>query len=621
MSGALSARFDDRWRRPALAFLIASAAFFWLILSPAKAAAAQITISLDPTDSSKVVFSPVTGMSKIHTYEADGCTYPAPAGTYDYLDLPATQAGTPWKPNRACVDAVAWDSSNQNIGTWYSSSAGGSRVLTKPSPNVSFTSPTGTTLSGSVTWQVSATPTDSSTISKVDFYIDGTLMWTENLAPYVYNGDGNTLDTTTLSNGSHTLKAVATTSAGGYKATSSTFTVNNAPTGQLTIQLDPNDSSKVDFLTIPNGTASVHVYEADGSTYPAPAGTYDYLDLTPAQASQPWHPNRACVDAVAMDGSGNPIGTWYSSTPGGSRVCTSSPPPPPPSGLAVGVVGGWGGTSHIQDVASIVPWVRLESFGSVFDGYTAAGSKVDKLFAGCPGYNTGGVAACGDPASVAASALSSFNATTNATETPRIEVFNEPYGSWFWGSNASSATNARAYTKYLKAFYQAFHPLGVKILASWENDSWGGVWQNATAANGGVDNPLQYVDEVTVHPYGGSSGQSGGANGNRTAVLHAASVSGKPVFVSEVGWPTCGATADSQNWTVQQQANNVYNFVTWARQQGTGVVSGVTFYNDVDESSTRCYGNTNYRNSDGSLGGHKPAYTALADAAAGLPYP
>ena len=68
----------------------------------------------------------------------------------------------------------------------------------------------GSTLAGPVSWV--ATPSRSA--SKVEFYIDGALRWTESIAPFVFNGDGMQLDTRTLSDGSHLLKAVATATDG-----------------------------------------------------------------------------------------------------------------------------------------------------------------------------------------------------------------------------------------------------------------------------------------------------------------------------------------------------------------------------------------------------------------------
>ena len=81
----------------------------------------------------------------------------------------------------------------------------------------------GSTLAGPVSWV--ATPSLSA--SKVEFYIDGALRWTESIAPFVFNGDGMQLDTRTLSDGSHLLKAVATATDGTKAEASATVTVAN----------------------------------------------------------------------------------------------------------------------------------------------------------------------------------------------------------------------------------------------------------------------------------------------------------------------------------------------------------------------------------------------------------
>ena len=84
----------------------------------------------------------------------------------------------------------------------------------------------GATLAGTLVWE--AKPSQSA--SKVEFYIDGTLKWTENFAPYIFNGDGKTLDTRTLSDGSHVLKLVATATDGTKSELSATVQVaNGAP--------------------------------------------------------------------------------------------------------------------------------------------------------------------------------------------------------------------------------------------------------------------------------------------------------------------------------------------------------------------------------------------------------
>jgi exo-beta-1,3-glucanase (GH17 family) len=96
---------------------------------------------------------------------------------------------------------------------------------------------------------------------------------------------------------------------------------------------------------------------------------------------------------------------------------------------------------------------------------------------------------------------------------------------------------------------------------------------------------------VTAHPYGGSSGQNGGAAGGHQDVEGAHAATGLPVYVTEVGWPTAvgqPSTGDSQQWSEAEQAQNMTNFVAWAHS--TGFVKMVTFFNAVDYGSNTAYG-------------------------------
>jgi Glycosyl hydrolase family 26/Bacterial Ig domain len=82
----------------------------------------------------------------------------------------------------------------------------------------------GQTVSGKVVWEATvsgATPT------RVEFAVDGVAGWSQTSSPYVYGGAGGALDTTALSNGSHTLTATAYGSR-GVKRGSSTVTVTVA---------------------------------------------------------------------------------------------------------------------------------------------------------------------------------------------------------------------------------------------------------------------------------------------------------------------------------------------------------------------------------------------------------
>ena len=77
----------------------------------------------------------------------------------------------------------------------------------------------GTTVSGTIAWEVALT---AGAPSKVEFLVDGSAEFSDTSAPY-----GDSLDTTTLSNGTHTLSATAYGSRGVRGSTSVTVTVSN----------------------------------------------------------------------------------------------------------------------------------------------------------------------------------------------------------------------------------------------------------------------------------------------------------------------------------------------------------------------------------------------------------
>src|SRR3954471_7323811 len=110
------------------------------------------------------------------------------------------------------------------------------------------------------------------------------------------------------------------------------------------------------------------------------------------------------------------------------------------SGMWVGVMTGAWPASHFVDIKTAVPFVRNtdKKSDTSFHACVSAGLKIVRLFHGC--YSGSGVSGCGDPTSVATSALNWYVANTVPTTTPCLEIFNEPYGPWFWGGSASSGT-------------------------------------------------------------------------------------------------------------------------------------------------------------------------------------
>lgn len=119
----------------------------------------------------------------------------------------------------------------------------------------------GAALNGSnVVWI--ATPTGAPT--KVEFFIDGTLSWTELTALHQYNGDPNgRLDTTKLSNGTHQLMVRATYSDGSQASNTASVTVANssspAPTSNaptLNFNASPTSITSGQSSTLAWGTTN-----------------------------------------------------------------------------------------------------------------------------------------------------------------------------------------------------------------------------------------------------------------------------------------------------------------------------------------------------------------------------
>jgi Glycosyl hydrolase catalytic core len=296
--------------------------------------------------------------------------------------------------------------------------------------------------------------------------------------------------------------------------------------------------------------------------------------------------------------------TQVSPAPAPAQTPPSSPQPPPSMWISVDA-GGWG-SSVAPDIAGAVPYVRLDTTAananSSIAGWTAAGVKVINDISGP--YNAGGVSAI-NANQWAANAVAWYRANPAAVA---IEVLNEPAGSWFWGSGAESPANEAAYANLLNvvhaAFVKEFGSARPLILGSYGNASafegeWGQAWWR--------DVNHESVDGVTVHPYGGTDNRSASAEGNRLQVAQAHEQTGKPVYVTEVGWPTAlgqPATGDSLQWSEAEQAQNITSFIDWAKS--TGYVADVTIFNYRD------YGTNDWYGIESSAGRHKPAYAALA---------
>jgi Glycosyl hydrolase catalytic core len=269
---------------------------------------------------------------------------------------------------------------------------------------------------------------------------------------------------------------------------------------------------------------------------------------------------------------------------------TPSTPPQPPPSMWIGLnAGGWTSEQY-ADVTNVVNTIRTEE--SNISGWTKAGVRV--IYDDSGPYSSGGVKAI----DVSAWVSKAVAYVKTNPQVAAIEVLNEASGSWFWGPNAASPEEAAAYDKLLEAVHNAFvnefgsaRPL---ILASYGGPSEAPVWgERLYAANPNIGN---FCDGVVVHPYP----SSGRGEADRQQVEEAHAKTGKPVYATEVGWSTSEVTE-------AEQAQNITNFINWAKS--TGYVA------DVDVFGYRDYSTNTSENAWGIetwKGRHKLAYAALA---------
>ncbi len=400
----------------------------------------------------------------------------------------------------------------------------------------------------------------------------------------------------------------------------------------LTDRLTRNERS-VRVTSVPRGTASIHVAVMSDLS----GSSVEYLVISAARRRFRPPPDRPVVDMQAWGPQG-PIGGWagrIATTPHSRQVPEEGPAseeepqegeggegqePPPPleeeeaaggevpgqifGPIVVGVdSGGWGGSTFSDLAGGGIRYIRTSSSNAPANipQMTAAGVHIATVI-----FGTGGTIGAIDPAAYAKEVVDYFQRYGRAGGLA-VEVLNEPGGSWFW----SDPTNYAAYARLAKAVHEglATLPAGSRPaeLCAWDGgqggqDSFGRGIHSAGA--------LPYCDGVTVHPYGGSGGQRGGALGDRANVERAHAESGLPVYVTEVGWPTAlgqPSTGDSQQWTEAQQATNILLFVLWART--TGYVPMVIYFNYVDYGTNQHYG------IETASRVHKLAFAALAAAA------
>jgi len=172
-------------------------------------------------------------------------------------------------------------------------------------PTVSITAPaSGTTVHGAIT--ISANASDNVAVASVQFRIDGSNVGTlDTSAPYAY-----ALNTATLSNGNHSLTAVAKDTSGNTATSAAvSITVNNAPANGPTVSItSPLAGITVSGTIAVTATASDNTggiaqvqFEVDGSNLGAADTTLPY--------SQSWNTTTVVDGPYTLTAVAKPIST------------------------------------------------------------------------------------------------------------------------------------------------------------------------------------------------------------------------------------------------------------------------------------------------------------------------
>lgn len=215
-----------------------------------------ITVTIpDTTNPTVGVTSPTSGATLAGTvaFTANASDNIAVTKVEFYVDgqLKGTDTASPYSislDTKALTNAShsftakAFDAANNQVTSAAVSATVNNPVVPPPDttkPLVDVTSPaTGSTISGSIDF--SATATDNVAVGKVELYVDGALVATVQSSPYT-----TVLDTTTLTDGSHSLSAKAfDTSNNTATSTTVSVTVRNT----VIIDEDINSDGKVDIL-------------------------------------------------------------------------------------------------------------------------------------------------------------------------------------------------------------------------------------------------------------------------------------------------------------------------------------------------------------------------------------
>lgn len=183
----------------------------------ANVSGSAVTVSANASDD--------TGVTRVEFYINGQLAYTDTTSTY----------GMTWNTSALVngayqITARAYDAAGNSTTSSVVTANVNNVVADTTKPTVNITAPlNGGSANGNTTF--SATASDNVGVARVEFSVDGIIKNTDTASPY-----STTIDTTTLTNGTHTFTATAYDAAGNNQAASATVTVSNTgnnPTGDV----------------------------------------------------------------------------------------------------------------------------------------------------------------------------------------------------------------------------------------------------------------------------------------------------------------------------------------------------------------------------------------------------
>jgi len=462
-----------------------------------------------------------------------------------------------------------------------------------PPPTAAITAPAGgTTVTGNaVTVTATAAATSPATISSVQFQLDGVNLGSVvNAAPYSISWN-----TTTAGNGSHTLTAIATDSAGQH-GTSPGVTVTSsnagppAPTVAITTPTAGASVAGATTVTATVGSSAMPVsvqFQLDGVNLGAAVNTAPYsISWDTSTASNTGH----SLKAIATDNLNQ------TTTSAAISVTVFNVGPPPPSATFVKAdtltKGNWVGT-YGQNGALIAndPSVTLPAYATVTTTappYTWVGSTTDARAL----YTS--TAASGRIASTyysTASAGASFTFDVNLTDgsSHQVAVYSLDFENFgraqsikILNANNNAVLDTRSITSFGNGVYEVWNLTGHVLIQVVNSGSSSAVVSGLFFGPGSAAGP---PPTITI------TSPTAGATLTGTANLIATTVSTPGVanvqFLVDgiaIGSPVTSATSTfSANWTTNSVSNGVHTLTAIAtdnlNQSTTSAAVSVTISN------------------------------------------